>query len=71
MSINQMFSEMARPSLLTKGRPVDPFANSSISDTVKKVEELGTEQSGALEKTRALEDQKVKEKAAKAAKPQP
>jgi hypothetical protein len=44
MSINQMFSEMARPSLLTKGRPVDPFANSSISDTVKKVEELGTRQ---------------------------
>ena len=39
MSINQMFDEMYyRPSLLTKGRPVDPFANSSISDTVKKVE---------------------------------
>lgn len=40
---------MARPKLLTRGRPVDPFAKSSIADTEKKLKELGARHRAALD----------------------
>jgi hypothetical protein len=46
---------MPRPDILTKGRPTDPFENSSISSTVEKLKTLGARQ-GAEQDAKTPED---------------
>ena len=55
---------MPRPNILTKGRPTDPFEKSSISDTERKLKELGARQRAALD-ARTPEDEKDKLEKAK------